>query len=186
VFAVEIWGTVADWTVSLLTVLSAATAVIYYIFDRQRARRAQAGSVLVWLHPYEHGPPMIKMQNLSDKPVFDHGFLIASKAQRAIEKLARKGWGPFGPQGWPNNNKFSLQQRYSGLEYHDGSELYLSPGAQFEHQPQLAFSSAVYDYYGYFRDVAGEYWLIDARTQRPATWWKSRRFRIGPSGLDAT
>jgi hypothetical protein len=185
-FAVEIWGNVADWTVSLLTGLSAATAVVYYIFDKQRARRAQAGSVLVWLHPYEHGPPMIKMQNLSDKPVFDHGFLVTSKTQRAIAKLSRKGWGPFGPQGWPENNKFKLQERFSPLNYHDGSELYLGPGVQIEHQPQLEFSSAVYDYYAYFRDVAGEYWLVDARTQRPVGAWTRRRFHVGPSGLDAT
>ena len=70
-FDVAIWGTVASWTGSLLTGLSVLFGVGYYVFDRRRERRAQAGSVVVWLHPHEHGPPFIKMLNLSDKPVFD-------------------------------------------------------------------------------------------------------------------
>ena len=68
-------GTVSDWTGSLLTGLSVFGGVAYYVFDRRRERRAQAGSVVVWLHPHEHGPPYIKMLNLSGKPVFDRGSL---------------------------------------------------------------------------------------------------------------
>lgn len=41
------WGTVAAWTGALLTGLSVLAAAIYYMFDRQHDRRAQAHSVLV-------------------------------------------------------------------------------------------------------------------------------------------
>ena len=85
-FDVAIWGTVASWTGSLLTGLSVLFGVGYYVFDRRRERRAQAGSVVVWLHPHEQGPPFIKMLNLSDKPVFDYGCAIASKSKRQIAK----------------------------------------------------------------------------------------------------
>jgi hypothetical protein len=46
-FHAEVWGTVADWTGALLTGLSVLAAAAYYVFDRQRERRTQAGSVLV-------------------------------------------------------------------------------------------------------------------------------------------
>ena len=70
-FDVAIWDTVAEWTGALLTGLSVFAAAVYYIFDRRRERRAQAASVIVWLHPHEHGPPYIKMMNLSDKQIFE-------------------------------------------------------------------------------------------------------------------
>lgn len=72
-------GTVADWTESLLTGLSVLTAVVYYFWDRRRVRRAHAGSVFVWLHPHEHGPPVLKTQNLRTSPAFDHGFLNVAR-----------------------------------------------------------------------------------------------------------
>jgi hypothetical protein len=82
------WGTIADWTGSLLTGLSVLGGVGYYVFDRRRERRAQAGSVVVWLHPNEHGPPFIKMLNLSDKPVFDHG--CGNMDHQATDALPRR------------------------------------------------------------------------------------------------
>ncbi|MFL0159004.1 hypothetical protein [Mycobacteroides chelonae] len=36
----DVWGTVADWAGALLTGLSVLAAVVYYVFDRQRERRA--------------------------------------------------------------------------------------------------------------------------------------------------
>lgn len=180
------WGTVADWTGALLTGLSVFTAVAYYVFDRERQRRAQAGSVLVWLHPYEHGPPELKMKNLSDKPVFDHGFLITSRSKRRIRKAAGQGWRQNKMFAWPKNNTFEFRDKHTLLDFHDGSELYLGIGKQAAYHPGLEFNSAVYDFYGYFRDVSGEYWVIDARTHRPVRWWKLRRLDIGPAGLDAS
>lgn len=180
------WGTVADWTGALLTGLSVLTAVAYYVFDRERQRRAQAGSVLVWLHPYEHGPPELKMKNLSDKPVFDHGFLITSRPTRRIAKAARDGWKQNPMFEWPPNNKFAFHDRHTLLDFHDGSELYLSPDKQVGYHPQLEFNSAVYDFYAYFRDVSGQYWVVDARTQRPVNRWRRRGLQIGPAGLDAS
>jgi hypothetical protein len=85
-------GTYADWTGALLAGLSVFGAATFYVVDRLRDRRVQAGSVVVWLHPHEHGPPMLKMSNHSDKPIFDHGFLITAKATPQIVRLARKGW----------------------------------------------------------------------------------------------
>jgi hypothetical protein len=96
------WGTVADWTVSALTGLSVVAAVVIYYFDRRRQRRAQAGSILVWLHPHEHGPPAMKMMNLSEKPVFDHGFAITSRPKRKIAKRAREGWAQSKMFKWPD------------------------------------------------------------------------------------
>src|ERR1700758_943361 len=96
-FDPDIWGTVAVWTGSLLTGLSVLAGVVYYIFDRRRERRSQAGAVVVWSHPHEHGPPFIKMQNLSGKPIFDHGILVTARPKREIEKLAAKGWAQSGP-----------------------------------------------------------------------------------------
>jgi hypothetical protein len=185
-FAVEVWGTVAEWTGALLTGLSVLAAVVYYLFDRQRERRAQAGSVLVWLHPYEHGPPELKMKNLSDKPVFDHGFLITSRPRRRIAKAARAGWKQNKMFKWPQNNTFTHRDKHTLLDFHDGSELHLSQDKQVEYHPTLEFNSAVYEFYGYFRDVSGEYWVINARTHRPARWWKRMRLDIGPAGLDAS
>ena len=40
--------TVAAWTGALVTGVSVALGVGYYIFDRRRERRTQAGSVVVW------------------------------------------------------------------------------------------------------------------------------------------
>lgn len=74
----------------------------------------------------EHGPPDIKIQNLSGKPIFDHGCVIASKTRRQIAKLERKGWTNSGPFRWPPENKFSYRGRHSFLNFHDGSELYLA------------------------------------------------------------
>jgi hypothetical protein len=45
-FDPDTWGTVAAWTGSLLTGLSVLFGVGYYVFDRRRERRAQAGSVV--------------------------------------------------------------------------------------------------------------------------------------------
>ena len=139
------WGTVADWTGALLTGLSVLAAVAYYVFDRERERRAQAGSVLVWLYPHEHGPPLLKMKNLSDKPVFDHGFVITARPERQIANKAREGWRQSGPFEWPQNNTFAFHDRHTLLNYHDGSELNLGPGEQAEYLPELQFNSAVYD-----------------------------------------
>lgn len=186
-FDVEIWGTVSDWTGALLTGLSVLGGVVYFVFDRRRERRAQAGSVLVWLHPYEHGPPMIKMENLSDKPVFDYGFVVAVRSKRRIKRAAREGWANSGPFKWPPNNKVRREVRRLGsLDFHDGSELYLGPNEPASEQPELEFGSAVYDFYAYFRDASGEYWVIDARTQQTVGFWKRRRLNIGPAGIDAS
>jgi hypothetical protein len=185
-FDPEVWGTVSDWTVSALTGLSVVAAVVIYYFDRRRQRRAQAGSILVWLHPHEHGPPAMKMMNLSEKPVFDHGFAITSRPRRRIAKLASEGWKQNPMFKWPENNKLSASHRHSLLNYHDGSELHLGPGQQVEYQPQLGYNDVVYDYYGYFRDAAGKYWAVDARTQRLASSWRRWRLGLGPAGLEAT
>ena len=119
----------------------------------------------------------MKMLNLSDKPVFDYGFAIISRSRRRIVKLAREGWKQNPMFKWPENNKFSCHIRYSLLNYHDGTQLYLSPEQQVEHQPQLEFNDVVYDYYAYFRDTSGKYWAVNARTQRLASLW--RRWRLG-------
>lgn len=183
-FNPEVWGTYADWAGSLLTGLSILAAVVIYYFDRRRERRTQAGSVLVWLHPYEHGPPTIKMRNMSDKPVFDHGFLVTSRPWWLVAKKAHQGWNS-GRFPWPKCHMFSHHDRHTLLNFHDGSELYLSPENQVEYNPELEFNSAVYNYYGYFRDAAGQYWVVDARRQRPVGNWRRRRLHIGPGGLDA-
>lgn len=180
------WGTVAAWTGALLTGLSILTAAIYYMFDRQRDRRGQASSILVWLHPHEHGPPKIKIQNLSGKPVFDHRCVIISKTKRQIAKLAAKGWTKSGPFKWPTDNKLSYRGGHTFLNYHDGSELYLADGQTVEHLPKLEYNPAVYDYYAAFRDASGQYWAVNARTQRLAGALKRRRLGVGRAGLDAT
>ncbi|MEV0669903.1 hypothetical protein [Mycobacterium sp. NPDC050441] len=184
-FDPEQWGTYADWTGSLLTGLSVLAAAVIYYFDRRRERRSQAGAVLVWLHPHEHGPPTIKMRNMSDRPVFDYGFLVVSRSQGQVAKTAREGWN-HGRFPWPKHNKFSHHDRHTLLNFHDGSELYLSPDKQVMYDPELQFSSAVYDYFAYFRDAAGQYWVVDARRQRPVSDWRRWRLRIGPGGLDAS
>lgn len=181
------WGNVAEWTGALLTGLSVLGAATFYVVDRLRDRRGQAGSVVVWLHPHEHGPPMIKMSNHSDKPIFDHGFLITAKSTRQIVRLARKGWAhQWGPYRWPEFHFFRYHDRRTLLNFHDGSELLLASGESAEFQPELEFRDLVYDYYAYFRDVYGHYWVVDARTQRPVSEWKRRRLAIGPAGLDST
>ena len=185
-FDPEVWGTIAAWTGSLLTGLSVLFGVVYYVFDRRRERRAQAGAVVVWLHPHEHGPPKLKMSNLSDKPVFDHGFVVTSRSKRQIAKKAREGGKKSGPFEWPENDTFSFHDRHTLLNFHDGSELYLGPGKSAEYLPPLKLNSAVYDYYAYFRDVSGQYWVVNARTQRPVGAWRRKRLGIGPAGLEAT
>jgi hypothetical protein len=186
VFSAEVWGNVAEVAGALLTGLSAVAAVVYYLFDRERQRRAQAGSVLIWLHPNEHGPPELKMKNLSDKPVFDHGFLITSRPRQRIAKAAREGWKQNTMFAWPQHDVFTFRDKHTLLDFHDGSDLHLGQGRQDAYHPTLEYNSAVYDFYGYFRDVSGEYWVIDARTHRPVSWCKRRQFDIGPSGLDAS
>lgn len=185
-FSAEVWGNVAEVTGAVLTGFSVLAAVVYYVFDRERDRRAQAGSVLVWLHPYEHGPPELKMKNLSGKPVFDHGFLITNRTRRQIAAKAREGWKQQKMFAWPENDTFMFSDRHTLLNFHDGSELYLGSDQQVAYHPKLQYNSAVYDYYAYFRDVSGQYWIIDARTQRPVSRWKRRHLDIGPAGLDAS
>ena len=185
-FDPQVWGTVSDWTGSLLTSLSVLGGVVYFVFDRRRERRAQAGSILVWLHPHEHGPPEMKMLNLSGKPVFDHGFAITSRRRRRIAKLAREGWKQNKMFKWPEENKFSCQIRHSLLNFHDGTDLYLGSEQQVEYQPRLEYNDVVYDYYAYFRDAAGKYWAINARTQRLTSSWRRWRLGIRPAGLEAT
>lgn len=43
-----------------------------------------------------------------------------------------------------------------------------------------------YDFYAYFRDVSGQHWVIDARTQRLVNAWTRRKLDMGPAGLDAS
>jgi hypothetical protein len=105
-FDPELWGTVAAWTGSLVTGLSVLFGVVYYVFDRRRERRAQAGAVVVWLHPHEHGPPKLKMSNLSDKPVFDHGFVVASRSKRQIVKKAVQVGKSLGRLSGPRATRF--------------------------------------------------------------------------------
>ncbi|AYM43181.1 hypothetical protein [Mycobacteroides chelonae] len=142
--------------------------------------------MLVWLHPYEHGPPELKMMNLSGKPLFDHGFLVMSRPRRQIAKKATQRWKHNKMFAWPENDTFSHHDRHTLLNFHDGSELHFSPGEIVAYHPQLQFNSAVYDYYAYFRDISGQYWVTDARTQRLVSSWKRRRLDIGPAGLDAS
>jgi hypothetical protein len=176
VFDPTTWGTVAAWTGSLLTGLSVLFGVLYYVFDRRREHRAQAGSVVVWLHLYEHGPPCIKMLNLSDKPVFDHGCIIEAKSKREIEKRDPKGEynGPF---DWPENNELTYRWDRSFINYHDDSEVYLAQGKSAEYQPELPYHPYVFDYYVFFRDASGKHWVIDAATQRPVSRRRKRQHR---------
>jgi hypothetical protein len=176
VFDVEIWGTVAGWTGALLSGLSILTAVVYYVLDRQRERRAQAASVIVWLHPHEHGPPFVKMINLSDKPIFEYGCIVEAKPKHEIEKLDPKGMFA-GPFEWPRDNELEYHCRHSFLNYHDWSELYLAPGASAEHLPRLEYNPMVYRFYADFRDASGKSWVIDAATQRPVRRREKRRLR---------
>jgi hypothetical protein len=177
-FDVAIWGTVAAWTGSLLTGTSVVVATWYYISQHRRERRAQAASVVVWLHPHEHGPPNIKLLNLSDKPIFDHGCIIEAKPKREIEKLDPKGQYA-GPFEWPKNNELEYRWKLSFVNYHDGSEVYLAPAASVEHQTKLAYNPMIYDFYTFFRDASGKSWVIDAHTQRPVGWRQKRRLRAG-------
>ncbi len=179
------WGSLPEWAGALLTGLSLLGAAIYYVIDRRRERRTQATSVLVWLHPYEHRPPTVKMQNMSDKPVFDHGFLVTSRSQGLVAKKAREGWN-HKMFAWPEENKFTYRDQHTLLNFHDGSELYLSPGIQVDYDPELQYNSVVYDYYAYFRDAAGQYWVVDARTQRPVNSWRRWRLKVGPGGIEAS
>jgi len=76
---------------------------------------------------------------------------------------------------WPPNNTVRREvTRLGSLDFHDGSELYLGANEHANEQPELEFGSAVYDFYAYFRDASGEYWVIDARTQRTVGFWKRR------------
>lgn len=170
------WGNYAEWTGALLTGLSVLTAVAYYILDRRRQRRAQAASVIVWLHPHEHGPPFIKMMNLSDKPIFEYGCIIEAKPKREIEKLDPKG-GYAGPFEWPKNNELDYRRGHSFIDYHDGSEMYLAPGASVEHLAQLDYNPMVYKFYADFSDASGKAWVIDAATRRPVGRRQRRRLR---------
>jgi len=111
------------------------TVLHYYLFDRERQRRAQAGSVLIWLHPNEHRPPELKMKNLSDKPVFDHGFLITSRPRQRIAKAAREGWKQNTMFAWPQRNMFTFRDKHTLLDFHDGSELHLGQGRQDAYHP---------------------------------------------------
>ena len=81
---------------------------------------------------------------------------------------------------------FRHQDNHTLLNFYDGSELYLAAGETVTYLPALVFNPAVYDYYAYFRDVLGRYWVVDARTQRPVRVWRRRRLGIGRAGLDDT
>lgn len=181
-FDPTVWGTVAAWTGSLLTGLSVVIGVGYYVFDRRRERHSQAGSVVVWLHPHEHGPPLIKVQNLSDRPVFDHGWIITSIPNAEIAKLDPKGEF-IGPFDWPKNNELSHREGGTFINYHDGSEVHLAKDQTAEYQPDFRYAPGLFRYYVRFRDAAGRYWVVDANTQRPlrrkATRALLREFDIG-------
>jgi hypothetical protein len=184
-FDPAVWGTVAEWAGSSVTGLSVVAAAVIYYFDRRREHRTQAGSVLVWQQPREHGAPLLKMLNLSDKPILDYGFVAASRSRRQIAKLERDEWKEAGSHNWPASGSFYFVSRDSPMNYRSGENLYLSPGGEAEHEPWLQFNPVLYDYYGYFRDASGQYWMVDARTQRLASGRTRRRLRIGPTGLDA-
>lgn len=159
------WGNVAEWTGALVTGLSVSVAVVYYLLDRRRERRAQAASVVVWLHPHEHGPPLLKMMNLSDKPVFDHGWIIMSKPDDEISKLDPKG-EPIGPFDWPSGDDLPHHESGTFINYHDGSEIHLAKGQSAEYQPTFTLPPWIFDYYVDFHDARRKRWVVDAKTRQ--------------------
>jgi hypothetical protein len=174
-----VWGTYAAWTGALLTGLSVAFGVGYYNFDRRRERRRQAGSVVGWLHPHEHGPPMIKVLNLSDKPIFEYGCDITSKPKRKIAEKAKAGWST-DRRHWPEGNAFTFHERRLLVDYHSGGDVHLGVGESAEFQPTLQYHPVVYDFFVFFRDASGKYWIRDADRQKFLNWRMKRRLgRIG-------
>jgi hypothetical protein len=107
-----------------------------------------------------------------------NGCLIEAKPKREIEKLDPKGQFA-GAFEWPKDNELEYRGGHSFIDYHDGSELYLAPGASVEHLPQLAYNPIVYKFYADLRDASGKSWVIDAATQRPVRWREKRRLRGG-------
>jgi hypothetical protein len=155
---------IAVWAGPLLTFLSVALGVGYYIFDRRRERRAQAASVVVWLHQHEHGPPLIKMLNLSDKPIFEYGCDITSKPKKKMVEKDKAGWNS-GRFPWPKGNEFSFHERRLLVDFHSG-DVHLGVGESAEFQPTLGYHSVVYDFFVFFRDASGKYWIRDADRQK--------------------
>ena len=172
------WGTVAAWTGALVTGVSVALGVGYYIFDRRRERRTQAGSVVVWLHPHEHGPPLIKILNLEGKPIFEYGCDIVAKPKKKVAEKERMGWKSE-RYGWPTNNEFDFHERHYLVDFHK-EEIYLRDNESAELLPKLEYHSVVYDFYVFFRDASGKYWIRDADRQKFVGWRQKRRLgRIG-------
>ena len=65
---------------------------------------------MVWLHPHEHGPPLIKILNLSGKPIFEYGCDIVAKPKKKVAEKERMGWKSE-RYGWPQDS------RHSGIVY---------------------------------------------------------------------
>jgi hypothetical protein len=182
-FDPTVWGTYAAWTGALLTGTSVALGVGYYIFDRRRERKAQAGSVVAWLHPHEHGPPLIKMLNLSDKPIFEYGCGITAKSRGKIAEKAKAGWKRSSHFAWPEGNKFSYHAQHLLVDYHSG-DVSLGVGQSTKFQPKLKYDAVVYDFFAFFRDVSGKYWVRDVDRQKFVGYWRMKR-RIGKIGSDS-
>lgn len=77
-FPVEIYGTVAAWVGSLLTGLSIAAAARYYISDKKRQDRAQAGHVRFTIDvkslESEDATHKCIVRNYSDDEIYDLSF----------------------------------------------------------------------------------------------------------------
>lgn len=174
-------GTYADWAGAIFTTVSVALGVGYYVIDRRREKRAGAGSVVAWLHPHEHGPPKINILNLSDKPIFEYGCQITAKPKRHIVKNAKRGWKT-AQRSWPEGDKFDFNQQRILIDFHK-NKVYLGVGESAEHQPELEYHEAVYDFYIFFRDASGRYWVRDIDRQKLVGWLKKRR--LGKIGSDS-
>ena len=133
---------------------------------------------MVWLHPHEHGPPLIKILNLSGKPIFEYGCDIVAKPKKKVAEKERMGWKSE-RYGWPTNNEFDFHERHYLVDFHK-EEIYLRDNESAELLPKLEYHSVVYDFYVFFRDASGKYWIRDADRQKFVGWRQKRRLgRIG-------
>jgi hypothetical protein len=164
-FNVAVWGTVGQWISGMASSGALIVGATVLAIDLHRKRREQAVSVIALFNP-GIDVPTIGIQNLSNHPIFQYGYVAMIRPDEQLEKIIAA------------NAKRDEPQDFAALADVEGDcfvvflsrwfedDFVLNPGEEKKRSHNLHLPRQFYDFYIFFTDAYGRRWVKDARTNR--------------------